>query len=78
MKRQSLGLGFCGIAAFLFASRYVCAAIYATTLTPRDIDSYAFGRFYGYIGPGTTVAALVSLIVGIVYIIWGEFADRQK
>lgn len=76
MTRRSLGLGFCGIAAFLFASRYLCAAIYATTL-PQSNGSI-FRQFYDYIGSDLTAAAVVSLAVGIAYIIWGEFSDRQR
>jgi hypothetical protein len=33
---------------------------------------------YGYVGSGLSIAAVVSLVVGIAYLIWGEFGDRQK
>ena len=70
MTRQIIGLGFCAIAAFLFASRYICASIFGSSVTSWDAS--LFGRMYTYIGSDLSIGAGVSLLVGIAYIIWGE------
>jgi hypothetical protein len=74
MKRQFVGLGFCGIAAFLFASRYVCVAILGSG-SRHSNDVEWFVNAYPFIGSGLSVAALASLVVGVAYIAWGEHSD---
>jgi len=76
MTRRIVGLGFCAIAAFLFASRYVCAAIFGSGV--KSWDAGLFRAMYSYVGSGLSVAAAVALFVGIAYLIWGELSDRQK
>jgi hypothetical protein len=75
MTRRTVGFGFCAIAAFLFASRYFCAAIWGSHVTSWSAELFSF--IYSYLGWGLTVAAIAALIVGIAYLIWGESADRQ-
>ena len=72
--RQAVGLGFCAIAAFLFAARYICAAIWGSSVTSWSAE--LFRAIYGYVGSGLTIAAGVSLVVGIVYLVWGERAGK--
>lgn len=68
--RRGVGLGFCAIAAFLFTSRYVCAAIFGSHVTSWNAELFRY--LYGYVGPDLTIAAGVSLVAGITYLIWGE------
>jgi hypothetical protein len=68
--RRAIGLGFCAIAAFLFAARYICAAIFGSNVASWSAE--LFRAMYGYVGPGLSIAAGVSLVVGIVYLVWGE------
>jgi len=76
MTRRSMGFGFCAIAAFLFASRYLCAAVFGSGV--RSWSSGLFRAMYGYVGPGLSIAASVALVAGVGYIIWGELTDRRK
>ncbi len=75
MTRRAVGFGFCAIAAFLFSSRYFCAAIWGSSVTSWSGD--LFHAIYGYVGPGLSIAAVASLVVGIAYIIWGEGGGGQ-
>lgn len=68
--RRIVGLGFCAIAAFLFAARYMCAAIFGSGVS--SWSAALFRNMYGYVGSGLSVAAGISLLVGIVYLAWGE------
>ena len=72
--KQALGLGFCAIAAFLFAARYICAAIFGRNVTSWSEE--LFHNLYSYVGSGLTIAAGVSLVVGIAYLVWGEKAGK--
>ncbi len=73
MGRRSVGLGFCGIAAFLFAARYVSAAIYGSNLAS---GGPSFNIFLQSVGSGLVALSAVSLVVGIIYLIWGEIGNR--
>ncbi len=70
MGRRSTGLGFCAIAAFLFAARYVSAAIYGSNNNSQSTD--LFNHLLQYVGNGLLVVSIISLIVGIVYLVLGE------
>ncbi len=72
--RQFIGLGFCAIAAFLFAARYICAAIFGSGVSSWSPD--LFRNMYKYVGSGLSVAAGIALLVGIVYLVWGAKADK--
>jgi hypothetical protein len=73
VTRRGVGFGFCAVAAFLFAARYVCAAIFGSGV--KSWDAGLFHAMYGYVGSGLTTAAVVSLVVGIVYLVAGELLD---
>lgn len=70
MSRRATGLGFCGIAAFLFAARYISAAIYGSNETGWNAD--LFSGLLQYVGSSLLVLSIISLVVGIVYLILGE------
>ena len=72
--RQLIGLGFCAIAAFLFAVRHICAAIFGSGVSSWSAP--LFQNMYKYIGSGLSVAAGIALIVGIAYLIWGAKTSK--
>ena len=69
MERRPVGLGFCGIAAFLFAARYLSAAIYGSAVASGGAP---FNAFLQSVGGGLLVLSVISLFVGVVYLVWGE------
>lgn len=72
MGRRYTGLGFCGIAAFLYAAKYITAAIFGTGVS--SWNSELFHAMLQYVDAGNSLAILsiISLIVGIVYLVMGE------
>ena len=76
MTRRGVGLGFIAIAAFLFAARFIAAAIFGSGVTSWDAD--LFHSMYGYVGSGLTTAAVVALIAGIAYLVWGELTEGRS
>lgn len=76
MKREYIGLGFCAISAFLFASRYVAAGAYGSGVGTYGPDTYQ--DMFQYVGSDLTVAAIVALVAGVVLIVWGELSGHGK
>ncbi len=75
MGRRSVGLGFCGIAAFLFSVRYVGAAIYFSGFAQGGAS---FNSLLPEFGASLVVMSIVSLVVGIVYLVWGEIGNQKS
>ncbi len=70
MERRATGLGFCAIAAFLYAAKYIAAAIYGSGQTTWSGE--LFHGLLSYVGTGLTISSVLALIVGIVYLIASE------
>lgn len=70
MGRRATGMVFIGIAAFLYAVRYVSAAIYGsgTQGWSREMFSYLLD----YVGTAPKTLSILALIVGILYLLWAE------
>jgi hypothetical protein len=70
MNRRGTGTVFCVIAAFLFAVRYVCAAIWGSGTASWDAD--LFNTMMGYVGSTVTVLSIIAALIGITYLLWAE------
>ncbi len=70
MDRRFTGIGFCGIAAFLYASKYIAAAIYGSSQTTWN--SELFQGLLHYVGNSLNVLSIIALIVGIIYLVLAE------
>jgi hypothetical protein len=75
MHRRSVGLGLIILAAFLYASRFFLVVFFS--------HAYAgslelFDKMYAEIGFGLTGWAIVSLLAGVSYIVWGEIEEWLK
>ncbi len=70
MSRRVAGVGFCFIGAFLFATRYLSAAIFGSGVTSWNQN--LFGSMLEYVGNTLTVLSIISLIVGIIYLVIAE------
>lgn len=85
MGKRVTGAIFCGIASFLFVSRYVIAAQFM--IARFDSGNWTGGdgwqRFFSaYLRildeiheemQGLTVFSLIALVVGVCYLIWAEY-----
>lgn len=76
MNRRAAGVAFCAIAAFLFASRYMVAAIFGSNVNSWNAE--LFGRMLVYTGTGLLWVSGFSLIVGVVYLVAAETAERRS
>jgi len=74
VNRRAAGVGFCFIAAFLFATRYMAAAIFSTGVA--SWNSNLFREMLKYMGNSLVVLSLISLIVGIVYLVLAETSKQ--
>ncbi|MBB6049158.1 hypothetical protein [Armatimonas rosea] len=68
MKLDYMGMEFLKIAAFLFAARYVAAALF---MGPglKNWDSSLFEASYRYVGNELTVLAGVCAVLGVAFLI---------
>ena len=70
MSKRGAGVSFCGIAAFLFATRYITAAIFGSGVTSWNTG--LFNAMLSYTGNTLVVLSLIALAVGIVYLVIAE------
>ncbi|MGE5486024.1 MAG: hypothetical protein ACM3X4_13515 [Ignavibacteriales bacterium] len=75
MNRRGAGIALIAVAAFLHATRYVCAAIYGSGMNSHGSD--LFRAMLQYVGPGLSRLSAVCLVAGIAYLVWAE-ADRTS
>jgi hypothetical protein len=70
MSRRTTGVTLVGIAAFLFAIRYLAAALYAPDIGPWGEEEFA--RYLSYVGRRPWQLAGITLVIGIGYLVWAE------
>lgn len=73
MSRRVTGVLFIAIAAFLYAARFVAAAIWGAGVT--NWNTQLFSNMYDYIGNGLTIWSILALLVGAGYLIWAEISE---
>ena len=73
MNRRAAGVAFCAIAAFLFAVRYVVAAIFGSGVTSWGRE--LFGSLLTYTGNALTILSVIALVIGVVYLVVAEVQD---
>lgn len=73
MNKRGAGISFIAIAALLYSTKYISAAIFGSTLT--DLDGETYAALVSYISGPLTQLSFVSLVVGIIYLGWAEFEE---
>ena len=76
MNRRITGAIFCLIAGLLFAARYIAAAVFMSNVSSWDSDLFAAGLEHQ--GPALLILSIISLIAGIIYLVWAEMEDRRS
>lgn len=71
MNKRGTGVAFITIAAFLFSAKYISAAIFGSGVSSWDEE--LFNAMLSYVGSPLNTYSLISLIIGITYIAWGEY-----
>ncbi len=75
MSRRAAGISLIAISALLFASRYLAAAIFGSSITSWNAD--LFNGMLQYVGPDLVRWSIVSLVAGILYLVWAEIQTYQ-
>lgn len=70
MNRRGAGVSFCFIASFLFSVRYISAAIFGSGVS--SWDRVLFNAMLECIGNTLLILSVISLVVGIIYLIMAE------
>jgi hypothetical protein len=73
VNKRGTGVVFIAIAAFLFSSKYISAAIFSSGVFSWDED--LFNAMLSYVGSPLSVCSILALILGVAYIAWGEFEE---
>ena len=76
MNNKGVGAVFCLIAAVLTAARYLTAAVFMSNVSSWSAE--LFQRGLEYVGSPLTIMAVVSLIVGIVFLVLGIRQDLRE
>jgi hypothetical protein len=78
MRRRITGCVFVAIAAYLYAVRFLAAAIYVSNMQSHGSDM--FQRSMSYVGSDLHLWAFAALVIGMVPLVLDEWNDfkRQK
>lgn len=76
MNRRGTGTIFILVAAMLFSTKYISAAIFGSGATSWDQE--LFDIFLSYTGTSLHALSIVAFISGIVYIGWAEFDEMKS
>lgn len=74
MGKRGTGVAFCFISAFLFSMKYISAAIFGSNIS--SWNSELFASMLEYVGNGLNTASVISLWIGIIYLVSAEFGER--
>lgn len=76
MAKRGAGIAFIAISAFLLSIKYISAAIFGSGVASWDGD--LFNAMLSYVGNTLSNFSLLSLLVGILYIVWGEYEELKR
>ena len=76
MNNKGIGAIFCLISAILMSTRYIAAACFMSNVT--SWDSSLFQEGLSYVGSPLKIAAIVALVAGICFLVYGLFQDSKK
>lgn len=76
MNKRGTGTMFCLIAALLFCTKYTAAAIYLSQTSSWSNELFESGL--QNMGNSITVINTVSLVIGLIYLIAGEYSEFKK
>ncbi|WP_026829811.1 hypothetical protein [Exiguobacterium antarcticum] len=74
MSKRKTGVSFLGIAAFIYVFRYVNVALFAIAFNSRGAMNDSAQEYM----PNSGMLVIISLIIGIAYILWGEWDSWKE
>lgn len=75
MSRRTTGIVLIAIAACLYATVFLSAAIWGSGVA--SWNSELFSSLLDYVDQGLSTWSLVALVIGLVYLVWGELDERK-
>lgn len=70
MSRRTTGTVLLLIAAMLYSTRFLAAAIFGSSI--QSWDAGLFNAMLQYVGRGLTNGSMIALGAGLVYLAWAE------
>jgi hypothetical protein len=70
MSKRTTGTILLFIAALLYATRYIAAAIFGSGMLGWSAEN--FQALLQYVGSDLTTWSIVALVLGVVYVLWAE------
>ena len=76
MGKRGSGIALIAISAFLISTKYISAAIFGSGVSGWSQD--LFDGMLSYVGITLNIFSVLSLLVGILYIVWGEYEELKR
>lgn len=73
MNNKGIGTVFCLMSAILISAKYISAAIFMSGVNTWDATLFAAGL--EYVGPVLSIASIIALIAGILFLGYGVYKD---
>lgn len=70
MSRRTTGTLLIVVSSLLYATHYMAAAIFGSSLASQSAELFKAMR--QYIGPGLITWSWIALAAGIIYLVWAE------
>jgi len=74
MNNKGVGAIFCLIAAILMSAKYIAASIFMSNIATKDAGMFKDGL--SYVGSLPTIAAIVALVIGLLFLALGFSKDK--
>jgi hypothetical protein len=76
MSRRITGVIFIAISAWLYSTRFITAAIWGSGFSSWSADK--FKNLLGYVDQDLTIWCIAALVIGLIYLVWGEFSEKRR
>lgn len=76
MSRRTTGTLLIVVSAALYATRYLTAAIFGSSLTNWSTD--LFNAMLEYVGPELVTWSVIALVAGLIYLVGAEITDKSN
>ncbi|MEH6940014.1 hypothetical protein V7056_19545 [Bacillus sp. JJ664] len=73
MRRRGLGISFITISALLISTKYLSAGIFGSSVVSWSEE--LFNAMLDSVGNTLSNLSILSLIIGILYLVWGEYEE---
>ena len=76
MNKRGTGVIFCLIAGLLYATKYLTAAIFMSGVSTWDESLFQRGLLC--VGDRLSNFSVISLLIGIAYLVWAEIDELRS